>query len=721
MADAARPRLSLSTQVLLGLVLGVAAGVFFGELTESLAVVGNAFILLLQMTVLPYVVTSLIAGLGRLDLREARTLAWRAGGLLVALWSLGLLLVLMLPLAFPDWKAASFFSTALVAERPSLDFLRLYIPANPFQSLSETVVPAIVLFSIAFGAALIGMPEKRRLVDALGTMADALMRITQFVVRLAPLGVFAIAAKAAGTLDVDEFGRLQVFVLAHASLALLLALWILPGLVAALTPLRHREVLAGTRTALVTAFATGNLLIVLPMLADQTKRLLESTGLSSEGESSTADILVPASFNFPTVGKLLTLGFIPFAGWFVGDTLSAGQYPSLIFVGLFSFFGHVVVALPFLLDLFHLPADTFELFLAVDVVTGRFGSMVAAMHTATLSILGTFAVAGGLRLQWGRLIRFVVVGLGVSLAVLLSIRLFFTYVVGHEYKAYRAFIGMELSTELAPEKIFEDGPPPSGRKLRAASALERIRQRGAVRVGYARDRLPYAFMNSAGHLVGFDVELAHVLARELGIGVEFVRIDFENLRDHLTRGDCDLVSSIAVTTARARELDFSRTYIDQTIAFVVLDHRREEFNSRSAVQSLESPRLAIPNVPYYMDKIRAYLPRAELVIVASPREYFERSDEFDALVFSTEAGSAWSLVHPEYTVAIPRPDIWAVPTGFALAKGDAEWRNFLNTWLELKQKDGTIGRIYDHWIQGEAPEMKVPRWSVIRDVLGWVR
>jgi ABC-type amino acid transport substrate-binding protein len=279
---------------------------------------------------------------------------------------------------------------------------------------------------------------------------------------------------------------------------------------------------------------------------------------------------------------------------------------------------------------------------------------------------------------------------------------------------------MELSTELAPAKVFEDGPPP-GQRLRAESALERIRQRGAVRVCYTRDRLPYSFVNRAGHLVGFDVELAHVLARELGIGVEFVRIDFENLRDHLERGDCDVVSSLTVTTERARELDFSRTYIDQTIAFVVPDHRRNDFNSRSAVQSLESPRIAIPNVPYYVEKIRAYLPTAEIVIVASPRDYFQRSDEFDALVFSAEAGSAWSLVHPEYAVAIPRPDIWAVPTGYALAKGDAEWRNFLNTWIELKQKDGTIDRIYDHWIQGEAAETKAPRWSVIRDVLGWIQ
>jgi ABC-type amino acid transport substrate-binding protein len=121
-----------------------------------------------------------------------------------------------------------------------------------------------------------------------------------------------------------------------------------------------------------------------------------------------------------------------------------------------------------------------------------------------------------------------------------------------------------------------------------------------------------------------------------------------------------------------------------------------------------------------MDKIREYLPTAELVIVASPRDYFQRSDEFDALVFSAEGGSAWSLVHPEYAVAIPRPDIWAIPSGFALAKGEREWRNFLNSWIELKQKEGSMDRIYDHWIQGEAAETEAPRWSVIRDVLGWI-
>ena len=57
--------MSLSTRVLLGLVLGILSGIFFGDLVAFLGVVGEAFILLLQMAVLPYVAVSLVVGLGR--------------------------------------------------------------------------------------------------------------------------------------------------------------------------------------------------------------------------------------------------------------------------------------------------------------------------------------------------------------------------------------------------------------------------------------------------------------------------------------------------------------------------------------------------------------------------------------------------------------------------------------------------------------------------------
>ena len=43
--------------------------------------------------------------------------------------------------------------------------------------------------------------------------------------------------------------------------------------------------------------------------------------------------------------------------------------------------------------------------------------------------------------------------------------------------------------------------------------------------------------------------------------------------------------------------------------------------------------------------------------------------------------------------------------------------NFVNTWVDLKQKDGTIAALFEHWILGRAAEDKTPRWSVLRDVL----
>ena len=62
----------LATQVLLGLGLGVVAGIVFGEWMRYLQVIGDVFVGLLQMTVLPYIVVSLIASLGRLSYREVR-------------------------------------------------------------------------------------------------------------------------------------------------------------------------------------------------------------------------------------------------------------------------------------------------------------------------------------------------------------------------------------------------------------------------------------------------------------------------------------------------------------------------------------------------------------------------------------------------------------------------------------------------------------------------
>ena len=92
----------------------------------------------------------------------------------------------------------------------------------------------------------------------------------------------------------------------------------------------------------------------------------------------------------------------------------------------------------------------------------------------------------------------------------------------------------------------------------------------------------------------------------------------------------------------------------------------------------------------------------------------------DALVFSAEAGSAWTLIYPEFSVAVPHPDLLKVPTGYAVRRGDPELVEFLNRWILLKQRDQTIQRLFDYWILGqEPPSDREPRWSVLHDVLGW--
>jgi ABC-type amino acid transport substrate-binding protein len=250
--------------------------------------------------------------------------------------------------------------------------------------------------------------------------------------------------------------------------------------------------------------------------------------------------------------------------------------------------------------------------------------------------------------------------------------------------------------------------------------LALVRNRGTLKVGYVPDSLPFTYFNTAGQLVGFNVEMAHALARDLGVALEFVPISPEAMAEQLYVGYCDIVMApVAVTPEQAQTTIFSTPYMDQTLAFIVKDHRRNEFSSRAAIRRLEAPRIGVPNIPYYMDKVRRYLPQATLVLLNSAREFFEsRGEALDALVFSAESGSAWSLLYPAYTVVIPKPDVLAVPMAYPVARGDQELVNFINAWIELKKKDRTIAALYDHWILGKHAVPRQPRWSVLRNVLG---
>ena len=118
--------------------------------------------------------------------------------------------------------------------------------------------------------------------------------------------------------------------------------------------------------------------------------------------------------------------------------------------------------------------------------------------------------------------------------------------------------------------------------------------------------------------------------------------------------------------------------------------------------------------------MKEILPEAEFVVIGSVRDFFESEHtEVDCFLTAAEYGAAWTLLHPQYTVVVPKPLRMRIPIGYAVASGDYRLREYLDNWLELQRKTGTFDEIYEHWIHGKGAERREPRWSVIRDVLGW--
>jgi len=720
---ASKTRFSLSTQIAIGVGLGAAIGLFFGERVSGLQIVADAYVKLLQMTVLPYVTISIVSGIGGLNAAQVRTLGFRVGIVLVVLWTVALMAVLLFPLMFPPNQSASFFSTTLVEDREPFDFLGLYIPTNPFYSLANNIVPAVVLFSIVVGVALVAVPEKRRLLEVLAVAGSAVSKATNFVVALTPVGVFAISAVVAGTLSVEDLARLQVYIITYVGMSLLLSVWVLPGLVAAITPVPYSALISRTRDALVMAFMTTSLFAVLPLLTEHAKALIQEHTRVDRDSAAATDVIVPASFNFPHTGKLLSLSFLLFAGWFADRSVPVAEYPRLAGTGLLVMFGNVNAAVPFLLDLFRIPADAFRLFVTSAIVNARFGTLLAAVHTLAIAVIGTCAVAGTLTIDGRKLVRFGIITLALTATVVGGSRAILQFALKRPYDKDTILTGMEMRRGRGEARVFRSGEAIPPLPAVTSSLLDRVRQRGVLRVGYFEDSLPYVFFNRRGELVGLDVEMALELARDLGVASEFVIVDRRLLDHGLDSAVCDLLMSGApITTDRAMQVQFSTPYLDETVAFIVPDHLAAAFSEWSSVRAMGRLRLGVPRAPYFMRKIRDELHDVDIVPIDRMDDIFAAHDPpIDAAIATAERGSAYTLLHPEYSVAVPKPRPFKVPLAYIIAGRDAEMTSMVNTWIELKRKDGTIDELFAHWILGQDSAPKSPRWCVMRDVLHWVR
>lgn len=720
--------LGLSTWIFIGLGLGVLCGLFLGELCRPLNVVGKAFIKLLQMGVLPYMVVTLIHGVGSLSQGDAKLMAGKGSLMLVIFWVVGLIVIFMFAFAFPVTQTSSFFSVSDPKTVEAVDLLDYYIPSNIFNALSDALVPAIVAFSVFLGVALLSVQNKEPFLNIFSILARALSQMTRMVIKTAPIGVFALTATFVGTISFEQLQRLQVYFVCYILATIVLTFWLLPMIVSCFTSFTFKDVLNFSKEALVLGFTTGNNFVVLAVIADKSKELFAKVAPKEEKTGNIIDSVLPLAYSFPSVGKIIEILFILFVAWYVNQTFGIAKYVELALAGVMSLFGSPKVGIPFLLKYMELPGVYFDLYIMADVVTRRFKVMLQTMSMQALTLIVSYLLIRKAEFSGRRIVTALVGTLLLMTLFIFSARVGLDFLVRGTYHEDQVLMDMEI-TDQSPAKIMLSPPdPPDTRPAptdKQDDLLKQIKERGTLRVGYNAEALPFAFFNSKNELVGYDIFFAHRLARDLHLSVEFIPVRRGKVQEYLDQGICDIVmSAFPMRVDDLERMNFTRPYMEMKAAFIVKDFRKKEFQTRSDMAAIDTLRIAVTPANSAEDRrlLRSYLPNAQLVELESIKDFFSQEIAADALLTTDKIGKAWALLYPEFGVAVPKPHLFVYDVAYPIpiTKGDYFFLEYLNHWLTLQQTSGVVAHQFDYWILGKTPYRKKPRWSIIRNVLHWV-
>ncbi|MEM8953377.1 MAG: cation:dicarboxylase symporter family transporter [Verrucomicrobiota bacterium] len=710
----------MGTRIMIGVLAGLATGIVLGSWAAPFQIIGDIYLGLLQMTVLPYIVVSLISKIGSFTYDHAKDVGRHGIRVQALLWAVSLGSVIILPFSLPSWEAGTFFSASLVEEPEKFNFLDLYIPVNPFASLANNIVPAAVVFSILIGIALIPLNNKDHVLKPFNVIGDALGNIANAVIRLTPYGTFALTAGAMGTSAPGELIRLGGYLGTYTLGIILLALVLFPALLCSLTPIHYWKLLGRCRGTLFTAFATGKMFAVLPMIIADVRSLLVSNGTDDERAEEAANVLVPLAYPFPNAGKILAIVFIPFAAWFIGQPLKLEDYPLLVSVGLLSFFGSPIVAIPFLLGMFRLPADLVALFILAGLWGARLGDFLGVMHLTVFSVLTSAGQDGWLRLQKTRALGWA----GASFAAVA-----FTLWLNH------ATISWSIADQPPPadrvatmQPFFKDNAQSKTTKSESnpyplednESHMERIRRTGVLRVGFPPATPPFSYTNKDKSIVGLEIDLAYRLADELDVEMQLVPYEPGTLEEAFANDYFDVaIGGHASVISDATAYEESTPYLELNAALVVPDHRAHLFTSAKAVEQIENPRIGYVEEGILVKTGRHQVPGLEVVPLASAEEYLEgQIQDLDGLLTTAETGAIYTMIHPRFSVVIPNELRIRVPIILAVARDD-ELRRTVDRFVQIKRADGTVDLLYGHWILGDDSSSSPKRWSVVKDVFGW--
>ncbi|MGB0373842.1 MAG: dicarboxylate/amino acid:cation symporter [Flavobacteriaceae bacterium] len=378
--------LALYWQILIAFALSVLYGLFFSEHVHLVAWMGDIFIKALKMIIIPLIFTSIISGianvgsgdnLGRLGFK---TIAYYLSTSTAALFT-GLVIVnIFKPGVGADLGFANQVEGLGVAKESFGSTLMNIVPDNLFVAMVENQMLSIIFFAILMGFFITKTKEKSQkiLLGFFDSLFELIMKITLFVIRFTPYGIFGIVAKQiAENNDLGElFSRLGLFMLVVILALFIHAFIVLPIVlktIGRVSPIKHFNAM---RTPLITAFSTSSSNATLPLTMNAVKK---NSGVSTKISSFTLPLGATVNMDGTALYELVAAMFIAQA---YGIELTFTEQIIGVLTGLLASIGAAgipmagLVMISVVLSATGLPLEGVGLILAVDRLLDMFRTTV---------------------------------------------------------------------------------------------------------------------------------------------------------------------------------------------------------------------------------------------------------------------------------------------------------------------------------------------------------
>ena len=236
------------------------------------------------------------------------------------------------------------------------------------------------------------------------------------------------------------------------------------------------------------------------------------------------------------------------------------------------------------------------------------------------------------------------------------------------------------------------------------STLNQVIQKGVLRVGMEVEYYPFEYSDKQGNPIGFDVDLAKLIAKELGVKLEIKDTEWTGLIPSLQTGKVDMIiSGMTRTLTRAKAVSFTDPYFVTGLCALVSKKR--------------SPGLASVDQLNKKGKIIAVKTGTTGDLIAKkrfPKAQINRFKDETACVREVATGRADAFLYdqlsiakhqkenPKTTYALLKPFTYE-PFAMAIRKGDFDFLNWLNIFLETIKADGRYKALYDKYFHGLIP------------------